>query len=144
MLKLIRRAVSTDVEAINKLGEQLHDNFTNLYHIESEINSNIAIVFVSVENNIVNGYLYALDLIDNIDLLSIFVDSKYRTKHIGTNLLNRLIKYAKDKTITLEVSESNIVAINMYRNLGFSTVSKRQNYYKDDNALVMKWGKNER
>ena len=77
MLKLIRRATNKDIDKINALGEQLHHNFIKNYHIETEITNKIAIVLVADINNIV-GYLYALDLGDNIDLLSIFVDKKTR------------------------------------------------------------------
>lgn len=108
--------------------------------MESEINSNISIVLVSVDNNIVNGYLYAQDLGDNIDLLSIFVDNKYRLKHIGSSLLDFLINEYPDKTITLEVEENNESALALYKKLNFKIVNTRKNYYKDNDAYLMKRG----
>lgn len=140
MLKLIRKAIKSDIEAINKLGSKLHNNFKNTYHIESEIDSNLAIVMVAEENNNVVGYLYALDFEDNMDLLSIYVDEKYRLNHIGYKLLNELQKKCKDETITLEVSSTNIGAIALYRKCDFKEVGIRKKYYKDADAITMKWG----
>ena len=140
MLKLIRKAINSDVEEINKLGRKLHDNFEKTYHIETEINSNIAIVLVAEVNNLVVGYLYALDFEDNMDLLSIYVDEKHRLNHIGYKLLNELQKMCKDETITLEVSSMNIGALALYKKSGFKVVGIRKRYYKDADAIIMKWG----
>lgn len=140
MLKLIREAINSDIEAINKLGSKLHDNFEKTYHIETEIGSNIAIVLVAEEDNFVVGYLYALDFEDNMDLLSIYVDEEHRLNHIGYKLLNVLQNRCKDETITLEVSSTNIGALALYKKCGFKEVGIRKKYYKDTDAIIMKWG----
>lgn len=139
MLKLIRKAINLDVEAINKLGRKLHDNFEKTYHIETEIDSNIAIVLVAEKNNFVVGYLYALDFEDNTDLLSIYVDEEFRLNHIGYKLLTELQKRCKDETITLEVSSTNSSALALYKKCGFKEVGMRKKYYKDADAIIMKW-----
>lgn len=139
---MIRRATKNDLDAINRLGEQLHTGFKKLFHIETEIDSMLAIVLVSEDKSGVNGYLYALDFGDNIDLLSIFVDNKYRNKHIATSMLQFLVEESINQTITLEVSSNNIPALNLYHNFGFKNVGVRKNYYEDSDAYIMKWGKN--
>ena len=70
---MIRVASNKDVTEINKLGSNLHENFVSTFHIETEIDSELAIVLVSENPDYVDGYLYALDFGDNIDLLSIYV-----------------------------------------------------------------------
>lgn len=137
---MIRKAIKSDVDVINKLGGKLHNNFESAYHIESEIDSSIAIVMVAEENNGVVGYLYALDFEDNTDLLSIYVDEEYRLNHIGYKLLNELQKKCKDETITLEVSSTNIGALTLYKKCNFKEVGIRKKYYKDSDAIIMKWG----
>ncbi len=140
MLKLIRKATKNDIETINLLGSKLHDNFTRTYHIETEIDSALAIVLVAqIDSNIV-GYLYALDFEDNADLLSIFVDESYRLNSIGYNLINELQKMCNSETITLEVSSENVGAIALYRKSGFKEVGLRKKYYNEADALIMKWG----
>ena len=117
----------------------MHHNFIKNYHIETEIDNKIAIVLVADINNIV-GYLYALDLGDNIDLLSIFVDKNNRYQHIGTDLIKSLKKFSINKTITLEVSNKNEAAIALYKKNDFKEVGIRKNYYEDSDAIIMKWG----
>ena len=140
MLKLIRKATKNDINKINELGAQLHSNFISTYHIETEVENNISIVLVSEDNNIITGYLYAQELVDNIDLLSIFVDKNYRYQHIGTDLINYLQENSNNKTITLEVSNKNENAILLYKKCGFKEVGIRKKYYIDSDAIVMKWG----
>ena len=140
---MIRVASSKDVDEINTLGSILHENFASTFHIETEIDSELAIVLVSENPDYIDGYLYALDFGDNIDLLSIFVAEEKRNKNIGTKLLKYLINnycYQDDKTITLEVSCSNIPAYTLYKKVGFKVVVKRNKYYGNEDAYIMKWG----
>src|SRR5699024_67012 len=91
----------------------------------------------------IDAYLYALDFGDNIDLLSIFVAEEKRNKQIGTKLLKYLINnycYQDNKTITLEVSSANIPAYTLYKKLDFKVVGKRNKYYGNEDAYIMKWG----
>ena len=143
---MIRVANSNDVVNINKLGSILHDNFTSAFHIETEIDSELAIVLVSENPDYIDAYLYALDFGDNIDLLSIFVAEEKRNNYIATKLLMYLINnycYHEGKTITLEVSCLNIPAYNLYKKLNFKVVGKRSKYYGTEDAYIMKWGNNE-
>jgi len=75
-----------------------------------------------------------------MDLLSIYVDEEHRLNHIGCKLLNVLQKKCKDETITLEVSSTNIGALELYKKCGFKEVGIRKKYYKDADAIIMKWG----
>ena len=38
----------------------------------------------------------------------------------------------------LEVRSRNLPAISLYKRLGFAEVGLRRNYYRDDNAVLMK------
>ena len=140
---MIRVASSKDVDEINTLGSILHENFASTFHIETEIDSELAIVLVSENPDYIDAYLYALDFGDNIDLLSIFVAEEKRNKQIGTKLLKYLINnycYQDNKTITLEVSSANIPAYTLYKKLNFKVVGKRNKYYGNEDAYIMKWG----
>ena len=140
MLKLIRKAIKDDIDSINLLGEQLHKNFTKTFHIDTEIENKNAIVLVALDNDEVIGYLYALNFVDNIDLLSIFVSNNKRCQHFGSKLMKHLINEVINQTITLEVSTKNNEAINLYKKYGFKGIGLRKNYYEDSDAVIMKWG----
>lgn len=138
---MIRKANLNDINDINELGSMLHDNFVTTFHMETEINNEDAIIIVAEEENKVIGYLYALQTIDNIDLLSIIVDESKRRHNIATDMFNYLVNnYCyQTKTVTLEVADNND-AIKFYEKMGFRIVNVRKNYYKDHDAYLMKWG----
>lgn len=139
---MIRKAIINDLTDINDLGLKLHKNFEITYHMETEINNINSIVLVHEEEKRINGYLYAIKTIDNIDILSIFVDEKDRKKNIGLNLMLELINNNRfhEEAIMLEVSTDNRPAINLYKKVGFQIINVRKNYYENKDAYVMKWG----
>ena len=69
---------------------------------------------------------------DEIEIISILIDKKFRKIGIGKSLLNKLLSIAlkkKIKNIFLEVSVENQKAINLYKKFNFIKVGKRENYY---------------
>ena len=136
---MIRKAIIDDINTINILGEKLHNNFKKTFHIETEINNEFAIVLVCELERKVVGYVYAINLIDNFDLLSLFVNEDYRNNNVGKMLVTKLQETVKDKPILLEVSDKNINAINLYSKTGFEIINVRKNYYEDSDALIMRW-----
>ena len=76
------------------------------------------------------------DLIyDRIEINYIYVIEQFRNKGIAGELVKYIDKNIKN--ITLEVKESNIQAINFYLKMGFKKVSLRENYYKNENGILM-------
>ena len=137
---MIRIAKMEDVQRINEMGNKLHNNFDKLFHIETEINNENSIVLVDEIENKVYAYLYAQLLVDNIDILSIYVDEHKRRSSIGTNLIKYLYNnYCYHvKSITLEVDVDNLAAIKLYEKSGFNVIYKRNNYYGNKDAFLMK------
>ena len=82
------------------------------------------------------------DIVGQGHITTMGVDKAYRGNQYGNMLLEIIIKYALKKgikEITLEVRESNIIAINLYEKFGFKIYGKRKNYYVDNNedAYIM-------
>ncbi len=137
---MIRKATAKDLDKINLLGETLHHNFKQLFNIQKEIDNSFAIVLINEDNKEINAFLYALDFSDNIDLLSIVVESEYRNKGIAFNLIKYLMnEYCLTKSITLEVAVNNFNALSLYRRLNFKVVNVRKGYYHGVDALLMRW-----
>lgn len=94
------------------------------------------------DNNELIGFLeYAL-CYDRLELNYIFVNDEYRRRGIGEKLLKYLLNMYKElDNITLEVSEKNTCAINLYEKLNFKKVSIREKYYSNgENAIFMMRG----
>lgn len=71
-------------------------------------------------------------------LLQIVVSNEHRRKGIAKQLMSSVIDNAIKtgmKTIKLEVRETNVSAINLYKVLGFSKNRVMPNFYKNENAI---------
>lgn len=136
---MIRYAQLRDVDKINLLGEILHKNFKNVYKVQEMLHDKITKVLVyEVEDKIV-GFIIATCLYENVDILSLVVDGKYRRQGVASNLIDYLFSEISDsvKVVTLEVAVNNEKAINLYKKFGFEVVNIRKKYYGDVDGYLM-------
>jgi [ribosomal protein S18]-alanine N-acetyltransferase len=86
--------------------------------------------------------LVAWLIVDEIHIATVATHPDYRQQGVGKKLLLHALLSAKEEgalTSFLEVRESNIAALEMYRKFGFIESGRRQDYYKDNNedAILM-------
>lgn len=82
---------------------------------------------------------------DEVELITIAVDPKWRKKGVGAALMRAMfddLLRSPARRMFLEVAEDNPAAVKLYRKLGFAELSRRQGYYARANgepatALVM-------
>ncbi len=89
------------------------------------------------------GYISFYSTLDEAEILNLAVDPCSRKSGFGKALTAEAIKTCKInqvKNIFLEVRPSNIPALSIYTSLGFEKISRRKQYYPDNNedALVMR------
>ena len=85
------------------------------------------------------GYIKARVTRDEIEIISIIIDKKFRKLGIGKSLLNQLLNIALKKKINnifLEVSVENQIAISLYKKFNFIKVGKRKNYYFQNGRYI--------
>ena len=75
-------------------------------------------------------------------ICNIVVHEDYRNMGIATNIINKIIQYSQKmnlEILTLEVRESNIKAVNLYKKHDFECVGIRKNFYTNptENAYIM-------
>ncbi len=77
-------------------------------------------------------------------ILTVVVEEQIRGQGLGKRMVEYLISIAEHhevSTVLLEVRPSNIVAINLYHNLGFNQVGVRPGYYPAEygreDAIIM-------
>jgi ribosomal-protein-alanine N-acetyltransferase len=68
------------------------------------------------------------------EIHTIGVDPAFQGHGIGRQMLNRLLTFAGDDTIYLEVRTDNTAAIAMYSSAGFVNVGLRKRYYRVSGA----------
>lgn len=94
--------------------------------------------------NKVCAYLVTQSILDECHILTIGVKKSRQKQGLALQLLTFLFEQkAKDSArILLEVAESNIPAVHLYKKLGFHQIGLRKNYYQNtvtqcsDNALI--------
>ncbi|MDR3001871.1 MAG: GNAT family N-acetyltransferase [Fibromonadaceae bacterium] len=80
---------------------------------------------------------------DEAELLYIAVEASERGKGLAKTLMERCHKELIAQGIKkfyLEVSETNISAVSLYKKLGYEKIAERKEYYKNgETAVVMKF-----
>ena len=133
---MIKELDINNVDKVINLGLKLNSNYSNLYDYES-LNSGVNKTYTILDNNNIIGFIHIQDLIDEVDIIDIVIDEKYRRKGYGKSLINYILDFYKDKKVILEVSVDNEEAVNLYKSLNFSVINVRKGYYNGTDALVM-------
>ena len=129
---MIRKIEEKDFTQVNELLK----NFD--YELNKESFDNDFLKVLVYEEGIIKGLLVYQYLYDRIEIDYIIVGIQYRNLGIGNKLLNFVENKHKDiNNITLEVRESNKEAISFYLKNGFKEVTKRKNYYKEEDGILM-------
>lgn len=82
-----------------------------------------------VQDNLV-GYFLGLLAQGDLDVVSIATKPDWRRKGIGQRLLRVSEEGEAVKRVYLEVEETNVAAIELYKKLGFAQYGARKKYYQ--------------
>jgi len=128
---LVRRAVKKDIEAINKLGALLDNNFANLFNMKKVLKDKYAKVYVYEKDSQVIGFIHITALYETVDIINVVVDEKHRREGIASIMIDYMISGVSTKVeiITLEVAVDNKKAISLYEKFGFEIINTRKAYY---------------
>ena len=135
---------SSDLDEILELEELCfpEDPWSRL-SFENEIANPLSVFFVARDEQTgsMMGYGGIWLMYDVADITNIAVHPEYRREGIGRELLQLLIKIAREKemtAITLEVRESNLAAQKLYESVGFVHCGTRKRYYRGiEDAKIM-------
>lgn len=102
---------------------------------------------VGYPNGDISGFVLARQAADEGEILTVAVAASQRRGGIGWKLMDAVLRKLhtdRAEALFLEVDETNVAALALYRKLGFHQVGKRPNYYESrgphgrTNALVMR------
>lgn len=117
------------------------DDFWTYNILKQELDNANSTYIVAKDNGQIIGFAGMLTIIDEANIMNIVIKKDKRRFGIGTLLLTELISISKKnklKSITLEVNEHNIPAINLYKKFKFEQVGIRKKYYNNmDSAILM-------
>lgn len=132
------------LEDLNQIANILVSDFDDYWNydiLRNELKTENSKYLVAKLNEEIVGFAGIKVIVDETDIMNIVVKKTFRNQGIGTLLLKKLMDLSRELnciSITLEVMEENYPAIHLYKNLGFTQIGIRKNYYQDKNALIMK------
>ena len=131
-----------ELENNDLLINELENSFNYVVKdIKKDLSNNpFSYYIVYIKNNEIQGFINYYLIYDRIEIANFNVLDEYQNKHIGSKLLEYLIKKFKNKVnnITLEVKKDNLKAIHLYKKYGFVQIAIRKGYYSGIDGLLMK------
>ncbi len=116
-------------------------NMINIDKIRSDLQSNpFTKYIVYIINNEVVAFTNYLMIYEKIEIVDIVVKEEFRQQKIASKMLTYIIDEGiknRCENITLEVDKNNIKAINLYYKFGFKQVAIREQYYDNNDGLLM-------
>jgi ribosomal-protein-alanine N-acetyltransferase len=140
---IIRKAELADIPRLVELSAEAHtasqwnaQQFVRLIHASEKI-----CLAADLEGT-AYGFAIAGVAADEMEIENIVVTQEKRLHGWGRELLQTLLEHAREnhaKKVFLEVRESNLPAIMLYRSLGFAESGRRKDYYSDpqEDALML-------
>ena len=129
-----------DLLSIKDILLQEFDDFWTYTILSQELSNPSTTYVVAKLGNEIVGFAGFLKIVDEANIMNIVTKKNKRNAGIGTKLLESLIRLAKSQkmsSITLEVNEKNIPAINLYKKFQFEQVGIRKKYYYNTYSAIL-------
>lgn len=139
----IRNAKFEDLRAIAKIEESWcgdngasYDDFLGFFN---QMGPKEKITVIEYDNEVI-GFIGTQEVSDNkIYIWNLGILPLFRKFALATVLIQDVIKRSKENSLSqvfLEVAHDNLAAINLYKKLGFSEISKQENYYSEGSSSL--------
>lgn len=129
----VKEVAKLESDLISPVSEEL---------IKKTIDSDVNFYFVLInENDELIGFLQGQIISPEAELFEIGIDKKFQGNGYSKLLIEHFFNFVKEKkcdTIFLEVNSINIKAQNLYKKYGFCEYGKREKYYGENDAILMK------
>ncbi|MBR2944684.1 MAG: ribosomal protein S18-alanine N-acetyltransferase [Clostridia bacterium] len=138
----IEKCTKKDAPCVAKIEKECFSKPFKEEDIISYLKSPIWHFLVAKCEGEVVGYVSFTIIIDECQIVNVATSQGYRKMGVGKSLIKELLSYAKKSGVSkvyLEVRESNLPAISLYKKYGFEIVGVSKNHYSQptENALLM-------
>lgn len=137
----IQPMTQQDLKQIEQILTTDFDEFWTPSIFEKELNNPNSSYFVAKQKNQIVGFGGIWKAVDDIHITNLVTKKNMRNLGIAKQILDKLIQTAKQTklaSLTLEVNENNLPAIDLYEKFGFQKLGIRKKYYNNqDNAIIM-------
>lgn len=129
----IRLALASEIYQLAILDDQVNSTPWNMGQYQECLANPNNRVYVLEIDQVICGLLVLLLIKDEVDILQLAIARKCQNKKLGAFLLSEaLLELSAINPISkafLEVCINNTAALALYKNLGFTQISIRKNYY---------------
>lgn len=139
----LRAAEQSDAKALHALSLlSFGADSASQAMILDELSNPSKVTFVAEQNGALVGFLTAMMLSGECELLNIATHPNLMQQGIGSKLLLHLLEHCQQnhcQQLFLEVRESNQNAIKLYTKFGFEVIGRRKHYYSSgEDAILLK------
>jgi ribosomal-protein-alanine N-acetyltransferase len=139
-LRAVRPLVYSDLPTVLAIERRSFQTPWSLAMFVLELSKPGGICLACEDEEGIVAYLVCSRYTDVWHLMNVAVAPEHRRRGIASELMRQLFEAAgAEARITLEVRQSNLGAIAMYRSFGFRDAGHRRRYYHDngEDALIM-------
>jgi len=126
-----RRMTAADIDAVVAIEDAVYPHPWTLGNFADSIAAGYHCWIVECAG-VMAGYTVVMIAAGEAHLLNLSVSALWQRRGIGRELLNFVLKLARDygaKMIYLEVRPSNAAAVALYASAGFAEIALRRSYY---------------
>ena len=120
-----------DLDAVMQIEPTIYSHPWTRGNFSDSLNSGYSAWVLEQDNKMI-GYALLMLVMDEAHLLNLSIAKPQQKLGLGRYLLEHMLNIAKTHKVTnmfLEVRPSNISAIALYENMGFSEMAVRRGYY---------------
>lgn len=138
MMIEIKKASLNDVDKILKIENACFSTPWSEGSIKESLSNPASTFYLAYFGNAIAGYMGLQIFSCEGYVTNIATIPEYRRKGVAKALISEALKNDME-FITLEVRESNLAAINLYKSFGFAEVGTRPRYYSNpiESAVLM-------
>ena len=125
----ILNATIYDFNSILSIEKDLKLPATNFKLFSNLMELDKIFVMKVIPSNQLIGFVELQGDLEETEIITLGIKKNFQNQGYGKQLINFIIK-KNYKNIFLEVSLSNLKALNFYKSLGFKRISIRKNYYR--------------
>ena len=138
---IIRQAAESDLPVFAEIERECIAEPWSVESFRAEYNAAGAVFLAAERGGVICGFLTASSVLDEVNINNVAVLPEYRRNGIGERLLCTLEEQVSGfaAVINLEVRESNLPAIALYKKHGYAQNGLRKNFYRQpvENAVLM-------
>jgi len=138
----IRRMAESDLDTVSTIEREVFEDPWSLDAFKTDLNNKMAWPMVAEFEKKVVGYSNIYIVAGEVQIGNFAVAPGFRKRGVGKKLMNVIFEKANENkchTVFLEVRESNLPAMELYKSYGFVSAGKRKDYYSNprENAIIM-------